>query len=59
MRVEGSTALSYKCQLLWGTGIHVCSTVPVKKKLKYRTVGAVAVRWRCGGGAVLVRSRYA
>ena len=34
-------------------------TVPVKKKLKYRTVGAVAVRWRCGGGAVAVRYLYA
>ena len=34
-------------------------TVPVKKKLKYRTVGAVAVRYLYARGTLEVRLKYA
>ena len=39
--------------------IYTVHTVPVKKKLKYQTVGAVAVRYLYARGTLEVRSRYA
>ena len=50
---------------VWGENQNTLSiyisirTVPVKKKLKYRTVGAVAVRYLYAQGTLEVRSRYA